>query len=79
MAQQNNANQAQTSGPQRQQSSQSGPIQGIIQISILGQLPNHLLPQVHRRLRNHSEHEADFELNEDVLLRGMFRIAPAVS
>jgi len=49
---------------------QQGGIQGITQVSVLGQLPVSLLDQVLRRLEAHTEHQYDFTVNEDVLTRG---------
>jgi hypothetical protein len=49
---------------------QSIGLQGITQVSVLGQTGASLLPQLLRRLRAHSEHEATYTMNEDVLGRG---------
>lgn len=48
----------------------SAGLQGVTQVSLLGQIPAELLDQVLRRLRGHCEHEERFELHEDVLTRG---------
>jgi hypothetical protein len=57
-------------GQARSQSQPSSGIQGITQVSVMGQLPAEILDQVLRRLRGHAEHESQFEMHEDVLTRG---------
>ena len=50
---------------------QQGNIQGVTQVSLLGQLSTALLDQVLRRLRAQAEHVCEFKMHEDVLTRGM--------
>ncbi|CAD6572583.1 MAG: hypothetical protein CYPHOPRED_004886 [Cyphobasidiales sp. Tagirdzhanova-0007] len=52
--------------------SHRGGIQGVTQVSIMGQFPVALLDQVLRRLQAHSEHMRQFTLRDDVFMRGTY-------
>lgn len=49
---------------------QHGSVQGVMQVSVLGQFPAGLLDQVLRRLAAHAEHQYAYEMQEDVFTRG---------
>jgi len=51
---------------------QHGSVQGVMQVSVLGQFPAGLLDQVLRRLASHAEHQYALQLEEDVFSRGPF-------
>ncbi|KAL7009800.1 hypothetical protein EMMF5_000708 [Cystobasidiomycetes sp. EMM_F5] len=53
----------------QQSASAASPIQGIFQVSVVGQLPASLLEQTVRRLRSYAQHECQYTLVEDVLTR----------
>jgi hypothetical protein len=45
-------------------------VQGVMQVSLLGQFPAGLLDQVLARLASYAEHQHSLELEEDVFSRG---------
>ena len=53
---------------------QHGSVQGVMQVSVLGQFPAGLLDQVCRRLASHAEHQYDLHMVEDVFFRGQSQL-----
>lgn len=57
---------------------QHGSVQGVMQVSVLGQFPAGLLDQILRRLAAHAEHQYAFEMEEDVFSRGHLSLLPSL-
>lgn len=55
-------------------SQQQATVQGVTQVSLLGQFQVRLLDQVLRRLAGHTDGQYTYEMTEDVFSRGEYAI-----